>query len=108
MFFQHDVWTSTSSLNYATTAITSYVNLRADSVGFTGWFKGSNRNEQDEEGPITLNVRRKKSNFNVNHMSSCFVFEVLVELFNFSHVAYLKKASAVKIQMAQEYTGGKG
>lgn len=87
-------------LNYATTAVTADVNLPADSVGFMGWFKGSYRKEIIEKEPITLHARSKKSDFDVHHMSSCIVFELLVELFNVSDVAYLKKSNAVKSQMA--------
>lgn len=41
-------------------------------------------------------------------MSSCDVFEYLVELFNISETTYLKKSSALESQIAQKYTDGKG
>lgn len=48
-------------LNYATTAITAYVNLPADSVGFIGWCKGSNRNEEDKKEPLHLRSETRMS-----------------------------------------------
>lgn len=95
-------------INYATTVITAYVNLPADSVGVMGWFKGSAQIEDVEKAPITLKVRSKRSDFNLNSMSSCIVFELLVELFNFSTVAYLQKSKAFKSQLALEYANERG
>lgn len=41
-------------------------------------------------------------------MSSCIVFELLVQLFNFSDIVYMKKSNNVKSQIATQYAKEKG
>jgi len=94
-------------LSYATTAMAAYVNLPADSVGFMGWFKGCGKSEHGKE-PISFKVYSKKKDFNLSSMSSSIVLDLLVELFNFSDIAYLRKSNAVKSQNALNFAEGQG
>lgn len=95
-------------LNYATTAITAYVNLPADSVGFMGWFKGTDKNEIEDRDPITLRVRTNKGDFDVNRMSTSINFDLLVDMFNVSDAAYMCKANEVKSQRAYDFVNFQG
>lgn len=95
-------------LNYATTAITAYVNLPADSVGFMGWFRGTDKNEVEEKEPITPQLLTNKGDFNVNHMSTCLNFDLIVEMFNISDAAYMCKANEVKSQRATDFVKYQG
>ncbi len=76
-------------LNYLTTGITAYVNLPADSEGIKGWFVGSDTSELKNKEPITLQIRECVEASEAHQLSNRMIFEVLIQLFNLSALAYM-------------------
>ena len=63
------------------------MNLPADSEGIEGWFHGKEEMGDDCE-PISLCAKEDLSTFKIDHLSACMVFDLSIDLFNASNIAY--------------------
>lgn len=75
--------------NYFTTAITAYVNLPTNSVGLRGWVKGSEKEEENRTEKIGLKISDDDDEFDIQRLSARMNFELHIELFNASVMAYI-------------------
>jgi len=91
-------------LNYATTIMTAYVNLPADSVGVMGWIRGSNVKADANRKPIALKLKGETS----REDSSTLIFELLIKFFNLSYLAYGLKSGESSRKRCIEYIEEEG
>jgi len=96
-------------LNYATTAMTAYVNLPADSVGFMGWIRGSKIQADIDRKPYTLKLRQEADDLqNIIQDASTLHFESQIDLFNLSYLAYGLKSNAESRIKSNKYIKDEG
>ena len=94
-------------INYATTVMTAYVNLPADSRGILGWVIPSKKAVDLEREPIALKTHEDEELFNVGHLSTTMILDLQLELFNLSCVAYELKSRARSVK-CMKYMKDKG